>query len=406
MRKIVIPFVKGGGGHRATALAIAEITRRQQRDWEFELLDVDEVLEPVDPIWLIFRIQGGEIYNWTLRHGLTLGHRFLVAVMHGAYRLLHPGQVLVFRRRWRKMRPDMVLSVTPHVNRALFESLKKEMPGTPLVTLLTDIADTPPRFWFEPQEQHFICGSDRALEQGLAIVGSKDRVHRVSGMVLHPKFHESKTGDRAAERKKLGLDPDLPTGLVLFGGFGSRSMVGIARHLARGSIRVQLIFLCGRNPKLARKLRALELPFPFYVQEFTDDVVHFMWLSDFFIGKPGPASISEALAMHLPVIVQHGIATLYQERYNVKWIEEQGVGIPVKRNRDMPQAIADLLEPTTYRRMRQRIEQLNNRAIFEVPEILEELLEPQRQIAPVIRHEAAASPAMDAGSIMAARSDR
>ena len=49
------------------------------------------------------------------------------------------------------------------------------------------------------------------------------------------------------ERRKLGLDPKLPTGLVLFGGYGSEVMVEIARSMAASKTRVQLLFLCGRN---------------------------------------------------------------------------------------------------------------------------------------------------------------
>ena len=68
----------------------------------------------------------------------------------------------------------------------------------------------------------------------------------------------------------------------------------------------------------------MKLPFPAHIQDFTDQVAHFMWLSDFFIGKPGPGSVSEALAMRLTVIVQDSLTTLAQERYNVEWIPRAG----------------------------------------------------------------------------------
>ena len=51
-----------------------------------------------------------------------------------------------------------------------------------------------------------------------------------------------------------------------------------------------------------------------------------MQLADFFIGKPGPGSVSEALAMRLPVIVECNAWTLPQERYNAEWIVEKEVG--------------------------------------------------------------------------------
>ena len=81
--------------------------------------------------------------------------------------------------------------------------------------------------------------------------------------------------------------------------------------------------------------------------------------------------------MRLPVIVQDDLRTLAQERYNVQWIREQGVGIPVKRIKDLPQAVAELLDPLKYHHMARRIEALNNRAVFEVPEVLHRILAEQ-----------------------------
>jgi processive 1,2-diacylglycerol beta-glucosyltransferase len=47
----------------------------------------------------------------------------------------------------------------------------------------------------------------------------------------------------------------------------------------------------------------------------------------FLIGKPGPGSLSEALAMHLPVIVECNAWTLPQEWYNREWAVEKEVGL-------------------------------------------------------------------------------
>jgi hypothetical protein len=60
-----------------------------------------------------------------------------------------------------------------------------------------------------------------------------------------------------------------------------------------------------------------------------------MALSDFFIGKPGPGSISEAMAMHLPVIIERNIWTLPQERYNADWVIEKKVGFVLPNFREI-----------------------------------------------------------------------
>jgi 1,2-diacylglycerol 3-beta-galactosyltransferase len=84
--------------------------------------------------------------------------------------------------------------------------------------------------------------------------------------------------------------------------------------------------------------------------------------------------VSEALAMGLPVIVEAGNKTLAQERYNVQWIREQGVGLPVSRTKDFPRAVNSILSPSSYHAMSERIQALNNRAVFEVPGVLESIL--------------------------------
>src|SRR5271165_2839271 len=285
MKRIVLAYFNAGGGHRAAARALADTIEAQERPWHTTILDVDRVLESIDPIYRSTGVRGGDLYNWTLRRGWTAGSSQVIPIMHGVIRLLHSRQVKLLREQWRVLRPDLVVSVIPHLNRALYESLRAEFPATPFVTLITDLADYPPHFWFEPQDQHFICGSDIAVEQALTAGIEKRNIWRVSGMILHPRFYQAMPGDRAEERRKLGLDPHLPAGLMLFGGYGSQSMVRIAKRLALAKTRTQLIFLCGRNRALLNDLRALDFPFPVHVEGFTDNVAHYMWLAEFFIGK-------------------------------------------------------------------------------------------------------------------------
>ena len=65
-------------------------------------------------------------------------------------------------------------------------------------------------------------------------------------------------------------------------------------------------------------------PAAMFVEGFTKEVPRYMQLADYFIGKPGPGSISEAVAMQLPVIVERNAWTLPQERYNADWVTRAG----------------------------------------------------------------------------------
>ena len=199
-------------------------------------------------------------------------------------------------------------------------------------------------------------------------------VFQTSGMILHPRFYEPEPADRIAERKKLGLDPDLPTGIVLFGGYGTSKMLHILRQINASSLAVQLIMICGRNEKLAQALRKEPSRFPLYVEGFTTNIPYFMALSDFFIGKPGPGSISEALSKCLPVIIDCNAWTLPQERYNAQWVREKKVGVVVQHHRQVAGAVAEILQPGELARLRERAGSMHNLAIFEIPQIFEKIL--------------------------------
>jgi 1,2-diacylglycerol 3-beta-galactosyltransferase len=154
-------------------------------------------------------------------------------------------------------------------------------------------------------------------------------------------------------------------------------MLDIVKRLHRGKSNLQLILICGKNQKLLSKLRSLETEtrFPIFTEGFTQEVDYFMSISDFFIGKPGPGSISEALQFHLPVIVECNGRTLPQERYNAQWVTENRVGIVLKTFRDVAGGVEKLLHPATFDELRTHAMAYSNRALLEVPGFLDQIFE-------------------------------
>ena len=379
MQRIEFGFFDAGGGHRAAATALEMSIRTQQRPWEVRLTNLQELLDELDILKKYGGIRIQDFYNWMLRSGWTLGSTQLMRVLQFAIWAYHGPTVRLLERHWKETQPDMAVSFVPHFNRALYESFDRAYPGRPFVTVLTDLADYPPHFWIERgQSQYFICGSDHAVAQARAMGNADDHIFRASGMILHPRFYETPVENRIAERERLGLRPDLPTGLVLFGGHGSQSMLEIAEGLDQSQLDLQLIFICGKNEKLAAALRGQKSRSPRFVEGFTTKVNYYMQLADFFIGKPGPGSVSEALAMHLPVIVECNAWTLPQERYNADWILENQVGEVLGSFDEIERAVARLIEPATFARYRANATALENRAVFEIPEILEQIFERSR----------------------------
>src|SRR5580692_7681141 len=348
-KRLDFVFFDAGGGHRSAANALKAVIEQQGRPWEIRLVNLQEILDPLDIFRKYTGIRMQDVYNVTLQKGWTLGSAQMTTLMHGLIRLYHTSQVRLLKEFWKQGERDLVVSLIPNFNRALRESL----PDTPLVTILTDLADFPPHFWIERQNQYLICGTEKAVEQARALGHPDEHIFPTSGMILRPTFYQPVTADRAVERRRLGLDPELPTGLVLFGGQGSSVMPEIAKRVtAVPQLNAQFIFICGRNKKLAERLRSMITEFPKYVEEFTSEIPYYMHLSDFFIGKPGPGSISEAIAMHLPVVVERNAWTLPQERYNTEWILEQQVGVVLPNFRGIAKAVDGLLDPMAYARYR------------------------------------------------------
>jgi UDP-N-acetylglucosamine:LPS N-acetylglucosamine transferase len=373
-RRISLIFFDAGGGHRNAATALQVQIERQGLPLEVTLVNLQEVLDPLDILRKLTGIRIQEMYNKILRNGWTFGSPQLMRVLQLVVRMYHKPSVKLLERFWHTTAPDMVVSLVPHFNRTLRESFDKALPGRPFVTVLTDLADYPKHFWIERQPQYLVCGTDRAVEQARELGHLDGTVFQTSGMILHPRFYEPEPADRNAERKKLGLDPDLPTGIVLFGGYGPMKMLDILRQINNSSLAVQLIMICGRNEKLAQALRQEQSRIPIHVEGFTTNIPYFMALSDFFIGKPGPGSISEALSKRLPVIIDCNAWTLPQERYNAQWVKEKKVGVVVQNHRQVAAALAELLKPGELASLRERAGIMHNQAIFEIPQIFEKIL--------------------------------
>jgi 1,2-diacylglycerol 3-beta-galactosyltransferase len=369
MKTIDLVYINAGGGHRSAATALETAIREHERDWQVRLVNLFEVLDPKDVFRRATGVKLEHYYNVRLARGWTLGLAQELRVLQALIRLSHKSLVNQLRRHWQATKPDLVVSLVPNFNRAMYQASSAARPNRPYVTILTDFADYPPHFWIEPhQMQHLICGTPRAAAQARAAGYDDSHVHETSGMIISPDFYRSGLVDRRAEMRNIHLDPDRPTGMVMFGGHGSRVMRTISKRLDD----TQLILVCGHNVSLAGQLRRTAAAAPRVVVGFTSQMRHYMQLSDFFIGKPGPGSISEAMHQGLPVIVVRNAWTMPQERYNAEWVEENEVGVVLDSFKAIRSGVARITNQIDgYRATLGRI---HNRAVFEIPQILERIL--------------------------------
>jgi 1,2-diacylglycerol 3-beta-galactosyltransferase len=363
-------YFHAGGGHRAAARALQSRLAVSHPHWTVRLVDLFQVLDPQQRFRRLTGFAPEAYYNKRLSTGFTLGLASELRLLQAMIRLGHDTMVERLEDHWRRSPPNLVVSLVPNFNRAMGQGIRALAAPTPFVTVMTDLADHPPHFWVEPGfTEHLVCGTDHAVAQALEQGISASRIHRVSGMLLSAGFYTPTADDRAARRLSLGLDPHAPVGVVMFGGHGSRAMKRIATALDD----LPLILLCGHNEALRRTLAELPARAPRHVLGFTDEVVQWMRLADYFIGKPGPGSVSEALHCGLPLIVTRNAWTMPQERWNTQWVREQGLGVVLPAFTQVRSGVETILADLP--RWRQRVARIDNQALFEVPRILQRLLE-------------------------------
>jgi 1,2-diacylglycerol 3-beta-galactosyltransferase len=363
MTRVDLVYFNAGGGHRAAAQALQQVMQGER--WQVRLINLFDILDPNSVFFNTLGLQPEDFYNKLLANGMTLGMSQELKLLQKAIRLSHNALVRKMHQHWQGSQPDMVVSVIPNFNRALCESLKMARPQTPYVTVITDMADHPPNFWVAPdQPQHVVCGTAHAVQQALLAGCAPERVHRTSGMILSPRFYDIAPIDRAAERRKHGFDAHQAVGLVMFGGYGA----GVMKRIAAALSDTPLILICGKNALLAEALRGMPSRAVHVVVEFTNDMAYWMQLADFFIGKPGPASLSEAVHMGLPVIITRNVWTMPQERWNTEWVRHHGLGVVHRNFRSVRLAVQEVVSQLPA--WQSRVRQIRNRAIFEVPQLL------------------------------------
>lgn len=394
-RVLEIFYFDAGGGHRAAMTSLRSVIAERHPDWTVVPVDLQHLLEPVDPVhrvtarvtrplrqWLapvapnlrFGPVQSQSVYNAALRHGVTYSCGVVLPMLKLYIKRHSPAIEAVLRAYWcasERPVPDMVVSVIPNFNGCLFRALKAVHPDVAYVTIMTDLLDCPPRFWMEDQDQVLIVGTKRAARQARESgFYAPHKVFQVSGMMLRPEFSHPPARP-ALTRQDLGLSPNRPVALVMFGGNGSGSARLIVAKLAAAFPALQTIVLCGSNLRLLQQLGHRQ---GCAAVGFVGNVADYMRLADFFIGKPGPGSLSEAVQTGCPVIVEGNARTMPQERPNLAWVKENRLGIVVRSfRRSLVKAVRRMLSDLPIYQANLRRNVPANRAVFEVVEILEQV---------------------------------
>src|SRR5208282_540268 len=167
----------------ASATALISVAEQQYRSWHIKPINLRDLLEPADVIRHLTGVRVEDFYNSQLKYGLTIGTGPLLRITQMLIRQFEPTMIKLLAQHWQDSQPDLVVSMIPNFNHAILEGLRQADAAqaraeTPMVTILTDLADCPPHFWIERQRQYLICGTATAARQAIAMGHAPELVFR------------------------------------------------------------------------------------------------------------------------------------------------------------------------------------------------------------------------------------
>jgi UDP-N-acetylglucosamine:LPS N-acetylglucosamine transferase len=284
-----------GAGHDGAARELADRLRRAGIG-----VEVRDFLDAV-PGWVA----------WALREGYLLASRWCPAAFDRAFRGAERGglPLRLFRlaarsgatrvSRWLAAGDfDVVVSTYPVSSQCLGELRRRRRCAVPTLTYVTDPAVH--RAWVH-----------RAVDVHLTVtVASADQGCRDHGIPmtvagpLVPGTFTDVVGDRRAElRRTLSLLHDRPVALLSAGSQGLGQVRQAAADVAAAGA-VPLV-LCGRNARLARRLRSVPQAIPLGWRTDVDDL---MRAADVLVHNAGGLTFTEALVCGLPAVTYRPIA--------------------------------------------------------------------------------------------------
>jgi processive 1,2-diacylglycerol beta-glucosyltransferase len=248
------------------------------------------------------------------------------------------------------IQPTVVVSTFPLAAAVMSKIKAYGLTNIPTVTIITDHTDH--SCWIYPYTDQYIVGSN-AVRQSLIELGVEANQIADAGIPIRPSFSHEYKREEVAE--KYGLNPEMPTVLVMGGGFG---LIGnrndTINQLEALSQPVQFVIVCGHNKKLRMQLNeSLKgSQHHYHLTGYVNYVHELMAISDLMITKPGGVTTFEAIAMELPMLLYKPIPG--QEQDNVKFLIRSGVAVDAQNYKDLSEGLSDLLNhPERLQEMRE-----------------------------------------------------
>jgi len=224
----------------------------------------------------------------------------------------------------------------------------------PLIGVLTDHA--PHSYWIFRDVDCYNMPSETSKERFIKNGVNESKI-KVFGIPIDPEFIAPHNKNESC--RKLGLDPEVETVLIMGGSQGLGPVENIVDVLEKIEFPFQIAVICGMNKGLTLKLSKMV---PRYRKRLcifglVENVDILMEISSIVVTKPGGLTTAEALSKDLPMIIVHPLPG--QETKNTEFLLEQGVAVKAEDSEDIATLVEELfLNTTKLNEMRKRASQI------------------------------------------------
>ncbi len=334
MARVLILSTSAGAGHNRAAEALHECARAGFPGLETEWIDSLKFTNRLfarlyerSYFWMAGRAP--ELWGYLYKHAQPDPEQRLQKAIELHDRLVYRKLM----RRVEEFRPDAVLC-THFLPANVLLAKRLEVP---LYVVVTDFDVH--GLWINRRASGYFVASEE-VQVLLARHGYPPERILVTGIPIHPVF-----------AREISRPPsDLPTVLLMGGGFGMGPMVEALEGLLSLDLPFRLIVIAGKNEKLRKKLEAVSRGRA-GIQGFVTNIQDFMDRSDLIITKAGGLTVSECLARRLPMVLFSPIPG--QEECNADYLLERGAAVKARSLDVLDFKVRELLaDPARLDRMK------------------------------------------------------
>lgn len=360
MKKIMIFYGSYGGGHLSAAKSIKEYIENNYLDTKIEMIDcveyINKVLNKVTTkAYEEFAKKAPEVWGFIYKKS----ERGLVSKLSNDSNKL---MAIKLKNLLQDFDPDYVISTHPFSSQMCAYLKKKEKVNFKLATIMTDFAPHDQWLLYPEYVDYFFVAHSKMKQQLIQKGISANKIY-ATGIPLSNRF--LKTYNKDDILKEFGLVKDKKIVLFFAGGefgLGKSTTTEVLKIFAEDFNDLQIIAIAGRNESMKKKFEYIVNSSgrqdSIKVLDYTNKVPELMSISDLVVTKPGGLTTTESLASNLPIVIINPIPG--QEEENASFLENNGVGIWIKKQDDIKERLESILRnPKKLDEMKHHIRELS-----------------------------------------------